>query len=121
MDFGEDSDEWASHWRKRFVRRLLGIALLHYLIWLAFGGILFVFAALPVGGAVDWLILPLTDLRGWLGFPRDWLRALWFSETTPRYLNPLLTILTSLSWGLTYAAWKFIRIDGPLLRSRQSK
>ncbi|MFT4689478.1 MAG: hypothetical protein ACKVHO_11705 [Verrucomicrobiia bacterium] len=120
MDFGEDTDEWASRWKKRFRRRVLGIALFHYLVWLGFGGILFVFAALPVGGAVDWLILPLTDFRGWIGFPRNLLRSLWPSETTPWLLNHVITLLTSLSWGVAYASWKYFRLDGPLLRSRKA-
>tara|TARA_Y100001934_G_scaffold156035_1_gene186860 strand:+ start:1638 stop:2003 length:366 start_codon:yes stop_codon:yes gene_type:complete len=121
VDIGENSDEWARDWRKRFVRRVFGIALCHYLAWLVLGGLLFLFAALPVEGAVDWIILPLTDLRSWIGFPRGFWRSLWFSEYTPRFLNFFVAILTSLSWGLVYAIWKFLRVDGPLLRTVNDK
>ncbi len=94
-----------TRWKKRFVIHAGLVAVCHYGVWVFLGAILIVLAAVPVGGALDWLILGLTDLRGVIAFPRDLWRTLWMSEQTPGFVNWLARTLASLSWGIVFALW----------------
>ncbi len=92
-------------WKKRFVIRAALGAVCHYGAWVLLGAILMVLVAVPVGGAIDWLILGLTDLRRGIAFPRDLWRALWMSEQTPGFVNVSARTLASLTWGIAFAMW----------------
>jgi hypothetical protein len=61
-----------------------------------------------IGPHLDPVVVGLMWLERVLVFPRVALRHVWFSETTPGWLLPLLSLVNSLLWGVAVHVW-FLR------------
>jgi len=93
--------------RRRFLKRVLLFALLHYLVVLGLTGLIFLASHLPpkvIG--LDPIIEGLVAAENVLLAARKALLWLWPWETTPAGLGLALTLINSLVWGLVLAAGK---------------
>jgi hypothetical protein len=85
-------------------RQVILFGLLYYLVFLALDALIYLLSHVPPK-AVDLnsLVLFLFDLERVLAGPKAFLRRLWPGESTPRYLNLLVTFLNCVVWGLGLA------------------
>ena len=85
---------------RRVIWRVAGFALLHFLALKAADFALHILTHLPpVVFNIDPVInVALVGFRI-LYFPRNQLRALWFGDATPAWLNVLTALAASLAWG----------------------
>ncbi len=98
--------------KRRFVRLTLQLALLHYLLLVILNSFLYLLSYLP---PLEKVLIAMTYVDQFLRYPRRWLRHLWLSEYTPTTINILLTIATSLVWGLVLARlWTWYRAEEPV-------
>jgi len=93
-------------WRA-WLPRILLYATLHYLLLLVLDSLVFLFAHFPPQ-LIDLspVVIGFTWLGQALNFPRILLRHLWLSEVTPGWLNLLLIITNSLTFGAAFFAWR---------------
>ena len=90
--------------RRRKLRSLLLWALLHFMIVLTLGGLIFFSSHVPPKAVnLDGLIRALVWIENILLAPRKALLWLWPGESTPPGLGFLLTLVNSLAWGAVLA------------------
>lgn len=90
--------------KRRFLKSVALWALLHYLALLCLEGVMFLVSHIPPKAVnLDGMILGLQYVQELLTAPRRFLLWLYPWENTPAGLGILLTLLNSLTWGLTLA------------------
>ena len=90
-----------------FVKRVVLLAILHYLLFISLDGVIFFVSHIPPKAVnLDGPIRALQWVYEILRAPRALLRWLWPGEHTPSLLNWALTALNSLIWGLALAGLK---------------
>ena len=90
--------------RRRFLKRVLWFAALHYIVVLALAGIIFLAIHLPPKAIhLDPVIEGLVAIENILLAPRKALLWLWPWEATPTGLGLVASLLNSLSWGVLLA------------------
>ena len=95
----------------RFLKQTALFALLFFVAWQCFNGVIFLLSHLPPGLVhLDWLLRGLGHLSRFFTWPRRFLRSLWPAETTPAALDYLLALLNWLLWGALAALWKALRL-----------
>ncbi|MBI3851435.1 MAG: hypothetical protein HY298_14340 [Verrucomicrobia bacterium] len=99
---------------QRFLRLAVLFSLLHFVAMVSVDGVIFLLAHVPPKAAnLDAPIRGLQWLYEVLHAPRMVLRSLWPGESSPLWLNWLLTVLNSVAWGsglsVLKIAWVKIR------------
>ena len=92
---------------RSFPRQVILFGLLYYLVFLALDAVIYLLSHVPPKAVeLNSLVLFLFDLERVLAAPKTFLRWLWPGESTPRYLNLLVTLLNCVVWGLVLAGAK---------------
>ena len=93
--------------RRRFLKRVLLFAILHYVVVLGLAGVIFLASHLPPKAInLDPIIEGLVVAENILLAPRKTMLWLWPWETTPAGLGLALTLINSLVWGMVLAVGK---------------
>jgi len=98
-----------SWFSRRFLKLVILFSLLHFLVMVSVDGVIFLAAHMPPKAVnLDAPIRALQWVYEILRAPRSVLRWLRPGESSPLWLNWLLTILNSLLWGLGLAGLRIL-------------
>src|ERR1051325_5375165 len=93
--------------QRRFLKRVLLFAVLHYLCLSCLSGVIFLVSHIPPKAVnLDTILSALVFVENILVAPRKLLLWSWPWETTPAGLGLALTGINSLTWGLALATLK---------------
>ena len=92
---------------RRFLKRALWLALLHFITVLGVAGVVFLLSHVPPKAVnLDGLITAMVMVENVLVCFRKLLLDFWPLENTPASLGSILSVLNSLGWGLLLSGQK---------------